>query len=240
MAPPPGPWEQARRAGAHVFVDDLESPDLQEADAHHLGRVLRLRPGEAVSMSDGCGGWRPGRFRGPGSLEPCGPLWRSPRPDPVVTIGLALSKGDRPDWAVQKLTEAGVDTIALLYAARSVVRWEHDRAERRRRRFDGIARQAAMQSRRLWVPTITGPHDLASALADLGGSAALASPGGDPPSLDRPAVLVGPEGGWAPEEEQAAPATVALGPGVLRTETAAVVAGSLLVALRCGLIRPKG
>ena len=65
---------------------------------------------------------------------------------------------------------------------------------------------------------------------------ALADPGGRPPSLDYPTVLVGPEGGWSPAERGFGLPTVALGPTVLRTETAAVTAGALLAALRAGLV----
>jgi 16S rRNA (uracil1498-N3)-methyltransferase len=230
---------QARRAAAHVFVDDLAEPRLGSEDLHHLERVLRLRAGEAVSTADGRGGWRPCRLGAGGDLEPTGEMVTPSRPVPDLTVGFAVTKADRPEWAVQKLTEVGVDRILPLRSGRSVVRWEGERAERHLDRLREVARQAAMQSRRLRVPVIEAVVPVEALLvpdALWSASLALAAPGGRPPSLRRPMILVGPEGGWTPEEEAAAPAQVDLGPFVLRTETAALVAGSLLAALRHSLL----
>lgn len=88
-----------------------------------------------------------------------------------------------------------------------------------------------MQSRGCHVPRIGAPRPP----ADVAG-AALAEPGGAPPSLDRPVVLVGPEGGWAEEELALDLPRVSLGPLVLRAETAAVAAGVLLTSLRHKLV----
>ncbi len=156
---------------------------------------------------------------------------------PLVTVAFSPVKGDRPEWAVQKLTELGVDRIVPLAAARSVVRWTGDRGAAAVERWRRVAREAAMQSRRSWLPVV----DPAVAFGVASGwpGAALAVAGGDPPSLDHPVVLVGPEGGWDPSAELGAGLpTVGLGPNVLRTETAAVAAGTLLVALRSGLLAP--
>jgi 16S rRNA (uracil1498-N3)-methyltransferase len=251
-APEAGYLERARAAAAHVFVEDLAAPVLAEDDRHHLERVLRLRAGESVSVADGTGRWRPCTFRaGPGgpagtaALEPAGEIITPPEPTSVVTVGFALTKGDRPEWAVQKLTEIGVDRIVPLVTARSVVRWEGDRAGRHLDRLREVARQAAMQSRRLRLPIIDvvrSPAQVVEAEPDPGGldagggGVALAVPGGSPPTLACPTILVGPEGGWTLEEEEAAPATVGLGPTVLRTETAAVVAAVYLCALRAAIL----
>jgi len=223
-----------REAAAHAFVADLDAPALSPDDRHHLERVLRLRPGEDITVSDGAGRWRPCRFGA--ALEPTGEFHDSGPQTPPVTIAVALTKGERLDWAVQKLTEVGVDRIVPFAAARSVVRWDAGRAAHHVERLRRIARQAAMQSRRTWLPRV---DDLA-AFADVasGPGTALAEPGGESPSLERPVVLVGPEGGWAPEEATATLPRVALGPTVLRTETAAVTAGALLCALRAGLVGP--
>jgi 16S rRNA (uracil1498-N3)-methyltransferase len=185
-------------------------------------------------VSDGAGRWRPCHFGA--ALEPTGEIQDSGPVTPPVTIAVALTKGERLDWAVQKLTEVGVDRIVPFAATRSVVRWDAGRAAHHVERLRRIARQAAMQSRRTWLPSV---EDLA-AFADVAATpgAALAEPGGEPPSLKRPAVLVGPEGGWAPEEASATLPRVDLGPTVLRTETAAVAAGALLCALRAGLVGP--
>jgi 16S rRNA (uracil1498-N3)-methyltransferase len=217
-----------------VFVDDLDAPVLADDDRHHLGRALRLRAGDALTLSDGRGRWRWARFGA--ELEPDGEVVEVASPSPPVTVGLAPVKGQRPEWAVQKLTELGVDEVLLLVADRSVVRWDGDRAASTATRLQRVAREAAMQSRRCTLPSIEVGVRVA-ALRDRPG-VALAHPGGEAPSLARACVLVGPEGGWSESEVAAAPARVGLGPTVLRAETAAVVAGSLLVALRSGLVGP--
>lgn len=206
---------------------------LSPEDRHHLERVLRLRPGDEVTVSDGAGGRLRCRF-GP-ALEPVGELERVPRPHPLLTVAFAVVKGERPEWAVQKLTEVGVDRIVPLLTSRSVVRWppgEGAQVARLRR----VAREAAVQSRRVWLPVVEGATGIEAIVNEPG--AALAHAGGDPPALGRPTVLVGPEGGWDEAELAAAPALVGLGPSVLRTETAATVAGALLSALRSGIVLP--
>ena len=225
---------------AHVFVEDPAAPVLDEADRHHLARVLRLRPGEAVTVSDGRGAWCAGHYRGAGRVEADGPLRHDPALAPGVTVGFALIKGDRPEWVVQKLTEVGVDRIVPFVAQRSVVRWEDAKAARQLDRLRAVARGAAMQSRRVWLPIVDEVTTTAALVAELAaaGTGALAHPGGSAPGLDRPAVLIGPEGGWSHDELDAGLGTVALGPTVLRAETAAVAAGVLLCALRVGLVDP--
>ncbi len=223
-----------RGTGPHVFVADLERPELAERDRHHLGRALRLRTGDRLTASDGEGRWRVVRF-GP-EIELAGPVVAVERPRPALTVGLAPVKGQRPEWAVQKLTELGVDAIWLLDAERSVVRWTGDRAETHAERLRRVVREAAMQSRRCWLPEVRVGIALATALAADG--AALADLDGTPPTLDRPCVLIGPEGGWTDAERERAPARVGLGPTVLRAETAAVAAGALLAGLRARVVAP--
>jgi 16S rRNA (uracil1498-N3)-methyltransferase len=192
--------------------------------------VRRLRPGDGLTVGDGHG-----RFRAVHlgvTLAVAGPIESEPRPSPTLTVGFALTKGDRPELAVQKLTELGVDVVAPFTSARTVVRWDAAKAARNLARWRAIAREAAAQCHRPWLPVVadlTGFGEVAR-LADV----ALAHPDGAGPSLDRPAVLVGPEGGWSADEEAAVPHRACLGPHVLRAETAAVVAGALLAALRGG------
>lgn len=221
---------------AHVFVHDLDAPLLDDDDAHHLTRVLRLRPGEVVTASDGAGGLRRCRWAGKGRLEPDGEVQRHPRPTPVLTVGVALTKGEKPEWAVQRLTEVGVDRIVPFVAARSVVRWSADRAARHTTRLRAVARAAAMQSRRVWLPEVPVPVRFADVVGEMSGSAALAHPDGGAPSLARPAILVGPEGGFDEAELAGSLPRVRLGEHVLRAETAAVTAGILLCALRGGVL----
>ncbi len=220
-----------RRSAAHVFVESIDAPALAADDRHHLSRVLRLRAGETVSVSDGDGAWRLCALRTDHELDAIGPVEHIVAEAPAISVGFALPKGDRPEWIVQKLTEIGVDRIIVLHTARSVVRWDGDRVERNMQRVQRIAREASMQSRRVRLPNIEGPTTLSELVTQ---SVALAEPGGDALSLGSPTVLVGPEGGWTDVELAAVPTRCGLGRTVLRVETAAVVAGTRLIALRDG------
>lgn len=212
----------------------MDQPVLEPDDHHHLDRVLRLRRGADVTVADGRGGWRRCTLGAGGRLEPVGEVVHEPRPEPVLTVAFALTKGERPELVVQKLTELGVDRIAAFHAHRSVARWEGERADRHLARLRRVAREAAVQSRRAWLPDVLPLVALPALLAEPG--AAIADPGGAAPSLAHPTVVVGPEGGFTDEERAAAPAAVRLGPHVLRAETAAITAGALLAALRARLV----
>ena len=250
-----------RRVVAHVFVDDLASPVLGDKDVHHLSRVLRLRPGEAVSASDGRGSMRLCQWAGTAALEPIAEARETgtgagagtgivcePRPSPVLTVAFALTKSEHPEWAVQKLTEAGVDHVVVMTTERCVARWAPASESRHLQRLREVARLAAMQSRRAWLPAVEGVAafpEIVRAMGDAGvggvggvGGVALAVPGGAPLTLATPTVLIGPEGGWSDAELIAVPCHVGLGPHILRAETAAVAAGVLLAALRSGLVAP--
>jgi 16S rRNA (uracil1498-N3)-methyltransferase len=219
---------------AHVFVNDLDAPVLSDDDAHHLARVLRLRDGEAVTASDGRGAWRLCGFADSAALRPTGAIERVPE-QTLVVVAFALTKGDKPELAVQKLTELGVDRIVPLAAARCVVRWDDRKTDRNLARLREVARAASMQSRRAWLPTVESVMtvlELAEAFPDV----ALAHPGGAP--LVGTPIAVGPEGGWSEDELAAVPRHVDLGSTTLRAETAALAAGVLLTALRESRIRP--
>lgn len=215
----------------------MDAPVLDAGDVHHLERVVRLRAGQSVTVSDGAGRWRACRWAGAGRLEPAGEVRTWPRPAPPIGVGFALVKGERGDAVVQKLTEAGADALVAFVAERSVVRWDADVATRRVARWRVVAREAAMQSRRVWLPEV---HDvaasLAAAVAVLGPRVALADPGGAPLSLATPSVVVGPEGGWSPAEAASGLPLVCLGATVLRADTAAPAAAVLLGALRAGVV----
>jgi 16S rRNA (uracil1498-N3)-methyltransferase len=144
---------------------------------------------------------------------------------PDSAVWSAVPKGDRPEWVVQKLTELGVGTIGFVECARSVVRWDAARAARQLERWQRVAREASMQSRRVWLPHVVGVRPFAA--LDLS-TIALADPDGDDGLQGCRGVVVGPEGGFTPAELAAATRCVSLGDTVLRVETAAVVAGVLL------------
>jgi 16S rRNA (uracil1498-N3)-methyltransferase len=218
-----------RHSAAHVFVGSLDAPLLDADDDHHLRRVLRLRPGQTVSIADGTGRWRLATVTA-GGVETAGPVVSGPLP--TVSVVSAIPKGDRVEWMVQKLTEVGARAITLCHFERSVVHWHPERAERNLLRLARIAREAAMQSRRLDIPEVT----VASSLHSLTISEhwVLAEPS-DGSGAGQQAVagvaatlVIGPEGGFVDSERVAIPRRLDLGSTVLRTETAAVVGVALL------------
>ena len=224
-------------ARAHVFVADLAAPRLTEDDHHHLTRVLRLPPGSAVTVADGAGRWRPARLAGGPEVTDAGEIVVDARAEPALTVAFALVKGERPESIVQKLTELGIDRIVPFVAERSVVRWGEAKIARQHARMTDIARQAAMQCRRTWLPQVDRLTSF-DAVADLGG-ATMADLGGGPPRLAAPVVLVGPEGGWSERELAAGLPRVGVGANVLRADTAAVTVGALLAALRSKLVAER-
>lgn len=225
-------------AAAHVFVADVGAPALDDDDRHHLARVLRLRVGEEVTVADGRGGWRVCAFAAGATLEPRGEVELRRAATPPITVAFAVTKGSKPETAVQKLTEVGVDRIIPFAAGHSVARWDGERADRHVARLRKVAREAAMQSRRAHLPVVEEVASFAVVAALPG--ACLADAGGSAPSLERPVILVGPEGGWTDAERSAGLPAVGLGPHVLRAETAAITAGAVLVALREGLVLHAG
>lgn len=233
------PTHPADAQGPLVFVDDLASPELAADDAHHLARVLRLRDGAPLSVGDGRGAWRTGSLVG-GRVDVTGEVVHCQRPQPSLTVVFALAKGDRPELVVQKLTELGIDRIIPTRADRSVVRWDEGKAAKAVDRLRAVARAAAMQCHRADLPEVGDLGDPRALLGAIGatGAVAMADRAGVPPSLDFTTILVGPEGGWSDDERSIGFPTVALGPHVLRAETAAVTVGAVWAALRGGLVAP--
>lgn len=216
------------QGGPHVYVEDLDEPVLADEDRHHLARVLRLRDGDSLTVGDGLGRWRPARFGS--DLRIDGEVVEVPAASRTVAVGFALIKGGRPELVVQKLTELGVDHILPLAAERSVVRWDEAKVASQYERMVRVAREAGMQSRRARLPEVAPVAPVESLL-----DAAMAEPGGEVLDTDVDVLLVGPEGGWTPEELRER-RRISLGSTILRAETAAIVAGVLLVALRDGRV----
>jgi 16S rRNA (uracil1498-N3)-methyltransferase len=212
-------------------------------DEHrHLARVLRARPGTAVTLFDGAGAevearvLRVGRDETELELESRRLPAAAPPPGPL-TLLTAVPRGGRMDVLVQKTCELGVARIVPVTTERSVVRPEPGRSAR----WEKIAREASRQCGRADVPAVDAPVALLAALAAPGLPAVRLvlweQQRGRPfrSALGTPAptvVLVGPEGGFAPGEIAAAEAAgfvpVALGPRILRVETAAIVAVALV------------
>jgi len=248
-------------ASAQVFVEDPAHPVLSPEDVHHLGRVLRLRADEEVVVSDGAGHWARTLWKddsgalaalregsGPGGD---GTVQFEPAPHPALTVAFAPTKGERPEWVVQKLTELGIDRVVPLVSERSVVRWHGARGRGAVERLRRVAREAAGQCRRVWLPEISEVTGF-GALGALGGLGGLGEPGdggsgergdvvlaqlsGDRLQASQRVVAVGPEGGWSADELGSGLPTVGFGLSVLRAETAAVTAAALMVSLRTGTV----
>jgi 16S rRNA (uracil1498-N3)-methyltransferase len=215
-------------------------------EAHHAVAVRRLRVGEQVVLTDGLGRSVTGEVSSTGKrvfAVEVASVSSVERPAPAFTVVQALPKGDRGELAVEVLTEVGVDVVVPWAAARSVAVWKGERAVKSHAKWQATAREAGKQSRRSWLPTVSPlastdmVRDLVAA-ADLAvvlhedASAPLA--GVDVPATGRVVVVVGPEGGIAPDElaalESAGAVTVRLGEEVLRTSTAGVVAVAALLS----------
>ena len=234
--------QERRSATSHVFVDaetlDAEGVVLLDSETeHHLNRVLRLRAGEQVTLSDGLGRWRQttvvteragvgGGAAAGFRLETTSDVVTTARPYPPFTLASAIPKGDRVEWLVQKAVELGVDTLQLLHTDHSAVRWKTDRAAKQMVRLRRIAVEAARQSRRVWLPELAAPIDASAVLS----TAAVAEPGGNVVGPGDNCIAIGPEGGWSQSELDRAHGQVTLGANVLRTETAALAATTLYVA----------
>jgi 16S rRNA (uracil1498-N3)-methyltransferase len=213
-----------RGSAAHVFVSSLATPELMDEDDHHLRRVLRIRDTDVVTVGDGVGSWVAARLTAAGLVVESEPTIEvAPRP---ATVVCAIPKGDRPELIVQKLTEIGATAIGFMDCARSVVRWDAARASKQIDRLRRIAREAAMQSRRVWLPHILDVVPFDEAISSI--TCAIADPDGGDLAADTDTLLVGPEGGFTDGELNAVSRRVVLSVNVLRVETAALAAGFLL------------
>jgi 16S rRNA (uracil1498-N3)-methyltransferase len=218
-----------RMSAAHVFVDNLSDPELDDETSHHLSDVLRLRDGESVSVCDGRGSWRLCRYVAKGRLRVDSAIEVAVSRSRRVGVAMVPVKGDRTEWAAEKLVEVGVDDIVLLAATRrSVVRWDDEKWRHQHDRYSRIVLAAARQSRCLWLPTLRSNVDASTVALQSG--AAVADIG--TATLDASVVnmvIIGPEGGFDADELTGAP-RVGLADGVLRAETAAIVAATRMVA----------
>lgn len=214
------------------------------AEGHHAATVRRLQPGEPVRLTDGAGGLAEGTVAAVERsrlVVAVGSRTVVEPPRPRFVVVQAVPKGDRGELAVELMTEVGVDTIVPWQAARSVARWEGDRAERAVARWRSTAREAAKQARRPWLPAVTAPlrtREVCRLLTTAAGALVLhggaAEPLGEvvlPPDGDL-VVVVGPEGGLTDGELTAFRAAGArcarLGPSVLRTSSAGAAALAVL------------
>jgi 16S rRNA (uracil1498-N3)-methyltransferase len=223
------------------LVDGLPEGDLLTLDGpegHHAADVARLKAGQELLLGDGLGGTARAVVvaagRGRLELSIIGRRYRQP-PDPRLVIAQGIAKADRGELAVQAMTEAGVDEIVPWLAARSVAVW---RDEKPLQRWRSTAREAAKQARRAWLPEVPAAVSTAvlaprvTFVLDADAGARLSTV--DLPASGDVVIVVGPEGGIAPEElavfEASGAVPVRLGDTVLRTSTAGVAALAVLSA----------
>ncbi|MDG9705157.1 16S rRNA (uracil(1498)-N(3))-methyltransferase [Streptomyces sp. DH37] len=219
---------------------------LEGPEGRHAVAVRRLRVGEEIVLTDGAGTGAFGTVAAVGGRDRLKVSVREvrtdPEPRPRITVVQALPKGDRGELAVETMTETGVDAIVPWSAARCVTQWRGERGEKALRKWRATAREAGKQSRRLRFPEVAGPattRQLLPLLSSAAFAAVLHEEGSEPlATADLPAggelvLVVGPEGGVAPEELEAFAEAGArpyrLGPSVLRTSTAGTAAAALLL-----------
>jgi 16S rRNA (uracil1498-N3)-methyltransferase len=213
--------------------------------ANHIARVLRLRSGDSLTVFDGSGGEfgaRVEEFRKEAVVVSVEEHRTLDRESPLsLTLAQGVSRGERMDWIIQKATELGASRIVPVFTKRSVVRLDDKQAERKLQHWRAIAVSACEQCGRNRLPDLVTPVDFFDVLPATFSPAEtrlLLSPTGDLRIDDLKevgngiTVLIGPEGGLEDVEHEAAIAAgfkaVRMGPRVLRTETAAIAALTII------------
>ena len=240
------------------YIDALpetgELAVVEGDEGFHAATVRRIRRGEQLILGDGYGGLAHCvvEHAGRDGLQARVLERRQVPPvQPLVTVIQALPKAERSELAIELATEAGADALVAWQAARCVACWEGARAEKGVRRWRAVARAAAQQSRRAHIPSVDGVLSTAALTERIGD---VVASGGTVLALHESAtgqltdlglaqansvtLVVGPEGGIAPDEltalTDAGAVPVRLGPTVLRTSTAAAVALGAL-----GVLTPR-
>jgi len=246
---------------ARFFINPEQKNDnkveIVGDDVKHITKVLRLKPGAEITVLDGTGQ----EFQV--ILEDClkervmGRVISQfePKVEPKyqVTLIQGLPKGDKMDLIVQKCTELGIRNIIPVNTERSIVKIDAKRAEKKVKRWQKIAKEAAEQSKRSIIPTVSELKNLSNALENIKGKGLLLMPWEGEKSQGIKEVLkheikietagenlvkeiflvIGPEGGFSEQEAEAAGAlgaiTISLGPRILRTETAGLAALTMVL-----------
>lgn len=222
-----------------------QAVELPEAAAHHAARVLRLEVGDALTLFTGTGGEYAAQLV---RIDKRGAAVRVDAYTPVeresplsITLAQSVVANDAMDYAVRKSVELGVTAIQPVVSARSAPLPAGERSDKRLAHWRQIAIAACEQCGRNRIPEIAAPRPLADWLSAWSGDGVIFVPDAEqalaslPPPVRPLAVLIGPEGGFAPREFAEARAkaftAVRLGPRVLRTETAGVAALAALQAI---------
>ena len=214
---------------------------------HHLRQSLRLQPGEVLTVTDDRGIRYRTEIAEVTNQALIGRILETTstpsKSGPSINLAQSLLKGEKMDWVIQKATELGVARMTPVQAIHSVVRPRADRIEHQRERWQRIALEAAQQSEGWFVPVIDEPLTIPQLLSLSKGASAkilLAERSRGSSLTSLPSIgadgnvwlLTGPEGGWDDEEVRQALdqgfVAVTLGPRILRAETAAIAAITVL------------
>jgi 16S rRNA (uracil1498-N3)-methyltransferase len=215
---------------------------LEGDEARHLARVLRAKIGDAVVLFDGRGREWPARVASIGrdrvELDAGEPHVDGPARGIPLTLAVALPKGDRQKWMVEKLTELGAARLVPLETARGVA----EATASAQARLERVVIEACKQCGRNTLMEVAAGRSLNRLLAEVpaGACVVIAHPGGRllddaaaPPATTEVIALVGPEGGFTDEElciaDRAGVIRVSLGPHILRVETAAIALAARFV-----------
>ena len=219
---------------------------LDGAEGRHAVAVRRLAVGEQLVLTDGAGAGVAGSvvgLLGKDALEVrVAEVLTEPEPELRLVVVQALPKGDRGELAVELMTEVGVDRVVPWAASRCITQWKGERGAKALAKWRATAREAGKQSRRLRFPVVAdamSTREVAELLAGAALGAVLHEEGAQPlasaplPDQGELVLVVGPEGGVSPDElarfAEAGAAPYRLGRSVLRTSTAGVAAGALLL-----------
>jgi 16S rRNA (uracil1498-N3)-methyltransferase len=222
-----------------IVVAELRAGELAiTGDEHHyLGRVRRVRVGDAIELVDGVGHRAAAkivRMSEGETIVEVGEVEAVSEPHPHVRVLLPLIKGDRMDYAIEKLVEVGVNEVIVWQAERSIVRLDASKREARVAHYAAVVEAAAKQCGRATLPTVSFAELRHAIRALPEGARFVLDPGGEriAPDGDDVTIISGPEGGfsWIENEQLAAAGFrgVSLGPNTLRAETAPVVAVAVI------------
>ncbi len=221
---------------------------LPSALAHHAVRVLRLKPDTGIMLFDGLGGQYPSTLLidGKQAYARTGPHEATEAELPGhITLAQGMPSGDKMDWVIEKAVELGAARLVPIEAQRSVTQLSGERLRKRMEHWRRVAQAASEQCGRNRLMEISEPLSLAACLGETDAAAqtlfchpeaAQSLPDALDRSRDRIRLLVGPEGGWSPQEqalvERAGLTPVRFGNRVLRTETAGIALIAAVSALR--------
>lgn len=218
-------------------------------DVNHIRNVLRMKPGEAVRISDGKGSCYDGTVDTLQSAEIIvrltGEKMESTELPVEVVLFQGLPKSDKMEWIIQKNTELGVGAIVPVATSRAVVKLDEKKADSKVKRWNGIAEAAAKQSKRTLIPEVRSVLSFKQALLESAtfdvklmpyenaeGMAFTRKCIGEIRPGAKVAVFIGPEGGFSEEEVKAASEMgflpITLGRRILRTETAGMSVLSMI------------